>query len=147
MKSNKSDYLKYWRVIRYFVKAKYNITQAELDMILFLYSEQYFGKDKFQEFNNLLSWDIKRFNKMLKEGWIQVFRKRVGKHKTLYQLSDRAINMVRLIYNKLEGEEIAMKADNNPLFKRNVSYEDKVYRNMIKQMNAFIRQQRHRAPE
>lgn len=147
MKSNKSDYLKYWRVIRYFIKAKYKVSQADLDVILFLYSEQYFGKDKFEEFNNLLSWDKGRFNNLLRDGWIQVFRKRVGKHKTLYQLSDKAINMVRLIYNKLEGEEIAMKADNNPLFKRNVSYEDKVYRNMIKQMNAFIRQQRHRVPE
>jgi hypothetical protein len=147
MKSNKSDYLKYWRVIRYFVKAKYKVTQADLDVILFLYSEQYFGKEKFDEFNNLLSWDRGRFNRLLRDGWIHVFRKRVGKHKTLYQLSDKSINMVRLIYNKLEGEEIAMKADNNPLFKRNVSYEDKVYRNMIKEMNSFIRQQRHQSHE
>ena len=37
-----NDYLKYWRVIRYFIKAKYGLSQAELDVILFLKSEGYF---------------------------------------------------------------------------------------------------------
>ena len=32
------------------------------------------------------------------------------------------------------------------MFARNVSYTDKVYRNMIKEMNKFIRQQRHQLP-
>lgn len=36
-----SDYLKYWKVIRYFIKAKYKISTGELDMLLFLYSEKY----------------------------------------------------------------------------------------------------------
>ena len=37
-----NDYLKYWRVIRYFIKAKYGLSQAELDVILFLKSEGYY---------------------------------------------------------------------------------------------------------
>ena len=51
------DYLKYWRVIRYFVKRKYGLSQAELEMLLFLRTEQYFSKDDFDEFDELLSWD------------------------------------------------------------------------------------------
>ena len=39
-----NDYLKYWRVVRYFIKIKYGISTGELDMLLFLYSEKYFGK-------------------------------------------------------------------------------------------------------
>jgi len=34
-----NDYLKYWRVIRYFVKSKYGVTTSELDMLMFLYSD------------------------------------------------------------------------------------------------------------
>ena len=49
MKSTPSDYLKFWRVIRYYVKAKHQISQADLDIILFLYSEGYFGKEKFEQ--------------------------------------------------------------------------------------------------
>jgi len=70
-----SDYLKYWRVIRYFIKAKYGLSQADLDMLLFLYSEDYFSKDKFSEFDELLSWDVNRFDRLLRDGWIEVFRK------------------------------------------------------------------------
>ena len=61
-----NDYLKYWRVIRYFIKAKYKINTGELDVLLFLYSEKYFSKDKFNEFDELISWDVNRFNKQPK---------------------------------------------------------------------------------
>ena len=47
MKSNTDDYLKYWKVIRQYVKVKYELTQSDLDMLLFLYSEKYFDRAKF----------------------------------------------------------------------------------------------------
>jgi len=147
MKSIKDDYLKYWRVIRYFVKAKYGLSQAELDVILFLYSEKYFDKDKFGEFDQLLSWDLNRFNKLLRDGWICVFRKRMGKKKGLYELSLKANRLVHSIYRKLNGEEIPVDHSYNTMFAKNVSYSDKVYRNMIIEMNEFIRQQRRLPPE
>ena len=142
-----NDYLKYWRVIRYFVKAKYGLTTSELDVLLFLYSEKYFDKDKFDEFDELLSWDVKRFNRLLKDGWIQSFRKKVGNRRNVYQLSYKASRMVHSIYQKLNGEEIPVSNNTNPMFLRKVNYADKVYRNMIKEMNAFTRQQRHQTPE
>ncbi len=147
MKKTAPDYLKYWRVIRYFVKAKYKLSQADLDIILFLYSEKYFDKGKFDEFDELLSWDVKRFNRLLKDGWIQSFRKKVGNRRTVYQLSYKASRMVHSIYQKLNGEEIPVSNNHNPMFLRKVNYSDKVYRNMIKEMNAFTRQQRHQTPE
>ena len=58
-----SDYLKYWRVIRYFIKSKYKLSQGDLDILLFLYSEKYFSKEKFNEFDELLSWNVNRFDK------------------------------------------------------------------------------------
>jgi len=75
-KSPPQDYLKYWRVVRYFIKAKYGLTQADLDILLFLYSEKYFSKDKFDEFDELISWDEDRFDKLLRDGWLNVFRKK-----------------------------------------------------------------------
>ena len=47
------------------------------------------------------------------------------------------------MYNKLEGEEIPTSNTHNPMFAKNVCYSDKVYRNMIIEMNKFIKQQRH----
>ena len=143
----KSDYPKYWRVIRQFIKSKYGLTQADLDMLLFLYTEDYFSKDKFQEFNELLSWDVTRFDRLRRDKWIEVFRKHMGKRKALYTLSYKTKRMIDSLYKKLNGEEIPTSPSKNPMFKRNVKYSDKVYRNFIKEMNASIRQQRHHAPE
>ena len=47
------DYMKYWRVIRYWAKAKYKIGTPDIDMLFFLYSEQIFNKTKFKEFDCL----------------------------------------------------------------------------------------------
>lgn len=132
------DYLKYWRVIKKYVQTKHNLSSAEVDTLLFLHSENYFDRDKFQQFNEILSWDKQRFNKLLREGWIEVFRKRTGKYKSLYQLSYKATNLVQYIYRKLEGEE--MPTGNwNPMFKKGASYTDKVHRNMIIAMNKEIK--------
>ena len=141
------NYLKYWRVIRYWAKAKYGFTTPDLDMMLFLYSEDYFNKTKFKDFEEVMSWDINRFNSLLKEGWIHVWRKRSGKEATLYEVSFKGKIAINTIYKKLNGEEIAESPNINPLFKTNASYMDKVYRLKIIEMNNFIKQQRHLSPE
>jgi len=147
MKSNQDDYLKYWRVIRQFVKIKYGLTQSDLDILLFLYSEKYFDRGKFEEFDNLLGWDKQRFENLRQADWIVVFRKRMGARKAIYQLSIKSVRMIQSIYRKLSGEEIPVSSSNNKMFAKNVSYSDKVYRNMIIEMNKLIKQQRHQTRE
>jgi len=147
MKTPPDDYLKFWRVISYYFRAKHNLTPAELDTILFLYSEKYFDKARFDEFNELLSWDKRRFEILLRDNWISVFRKKTGTRRTVYELSNKGVNLCRDIYRKLNGEEIPTSLAQNSLFSKNVSYTDKVYRNMIKEMTAFTRRQRHQTPE
>jgi hypothetical protein len=139
--------MKYWRVIRYWAKAKYKVGTPDIDMLLFLYSEQIFNKTKFKEFEECMSWDEPRFHRLLNEGYIQVWRKRKGKETTLYCLSYTGKRMINTIYKKLNGEEIGETPRANPLFRHDASYTDKVYRNMIIEMNAFIKQQRHLSPE
>jgi len=139
----KSNYLKYWKVIRYFIKAKYGLSTADLDMLLFLYSEEYFDKGKFDEFNTLMGWNRETFERLRQEGWIEVFRKRHKRKRAIYCLSYKTKRIIKSIYNKLEGQEIPTDPSTNPMFLKNVSYSDKVYRNMIVEMNKLIRQQRH----
>ncbi len=142
-----NDYLKYWRVIRQYVKVKYGLTQSDLDVILFLNSEGYFNKDKFEEFDRILSWDVQRFDRLLRDGWIEVFRKRQGRIKGLYTLSYKAKRVATSIYKKLNGEEMPTSPSQNPMFLKNVSYTDRRYREAIINMNEFIKQQQHLAPE
>lgn len=138
----KSDYLKYWRVVNQYVKVRYNLSQGELDMLLFLYSEKYFKVTKFKEFEELMPWDKARFFRMVKNGWIENFRPGVRGVRAIYKLSFKAMRLVNSIYKKLEGEEIPETVCNNPMFKKKVRYTDKVYRNFIKEMNKANREAR-----
>jgi DNA-binding MarR family transcriptional regulator len=147
MKSDTDNYLKYWRVIREFVKVRYNLTQADLDMLLFLYSEKYFGQDKFKEYDLLLQWSTDRFHRLRKDGWIEKFRNQVAGRKALYRLTIKSTRMIQSVYRKLNGEEIPVSPSSNKIFRKNVPYTHKIYKDMIIEMNNTIKQQRHRAPE
>ena len=139
------DYMKYWRVVRYWAKAKYKIGTPDIDMLFFLYSEDIFTKAKFKEFEECMSWSEPRFHNLLKEGWVHKWRERRGKEATLYELSYKGRRLVTTLYQKLNGEAISETPQFNPLFRHDASYMDKVYRNMIIEMNKFTRQQRHSA--
>ena len=141
-----NDFLKYWRVIRQYVKIKYGLTQSDLDILLFLKSEGYFSKDKFKEFDKILSWEEHRFDRLLRDGWVEVFRKRKAKRKGLNSLSYKSKRVLTSIYKKLNGEELPTSPSQNPMFLKNTSYSNKMYRQAIENMNDFIRQQRHRVP-
>jgi hypothetical protein len=142
MKTLNNDYLKYWRVIRYYIMAKYNLCQNSLDILLFLNSEEYFSRKKFQEFNELLPWDRNRFDKLVADGWIDKFRDGPSQISKVYKLSYKAKRVITSIYKKLNGDEIPMSQCNNTMFAKNVRYTDKVYRNFMKQMNNYIREKK-----
>ena len=138
------NYLKYWRIIRYWAKAKYGFSVSDLDMMLFLYSENFFNKKTFYEYTEMMSWDKSRFNKLVKDGYIHLWRKGEGKEGDLYEVSYKGKRAISSIYAKLNGEEIGEDPRVNPLFKDDVKYMDKVYRNAISKLNKSIRQpQRH----
>jgi len=134
------DYMKYWRVIRYWVKATYGLTEAELDILFFLKTEPYFNKDKFKEFDKVLSWDKNRFDRMLRDGWIVVWRKRQGNKKTLYNISHKGKHVVNTVYKKLQGDDISMH--NSRMFNVNSKFTDNMYRQAIVKMNEELRKDR-----
>lgn len=141
------DYLKYYRVIRHYVCLKYKISYPDLEMLFFLHSEKYFSRKDFDKYNKIFSWEVYKFNRLLREGWIDKFRVHRSGNKAIYKVSQKGLRMLDSFYKKLAGEEIPESACNNPLFLKNISYTDRRYQKMIKEMNEFIRQQRHRAPE
>ena len=104
-------------------------------------------KMTFKDYNNLLSWDRHRFKRLLDNDWIEIFRPKTKRLKTMYSVTYKTQRMVDMVYKKLSGEEIPMSQTSNPMFAKNVSYNDQVYRNMIIEMNKTIRQQRRLSPE
>jgi hypothetical protein len=148
MKSNSKDYLKYWRVVKHYAKIRYELSQQDLEMLLFLKSEDYFTREKFVEYARTMSWDPKRLKKMIDAGWIEIFRPYKNFKKAIYKLSLKAKHVLNSIYRKLDGEEpITDNPDLNPLKRKRLTYANRMYSKEMDVMNEAILQRQHRAPE
>lgn len=142
------DYLKYFRIVRYWAKRTHGVGLADIEMLFFLYSEKLFKRTDFNEYEEIFSWDVNRFQALLSDGWISVWRKPKGSEASLYEVSYKGKRLMVSIYKKLSGEEkISETAQKNPIFKKDSPYTDKVYRRAIKEMNISTTQQQHHAQE
>jgi hypothetical protein len=142
------DYLKYFRIVRYWAKRTHGVGLADIEMLFFLYSERLFKRTDFNDYEEIFSWDVSRFEKLLRDGWISVWRKAKGSESALYEVSYKGKRLMVSIYKKLSGEEkISESPQRNPIFKKDSPYTDKVYRRVIKKMNKTTEQQRRHAQE
>ena len=73
--------------------------------------------------------------------------RKTRKEARLYEVTFKGKRAVNNIYKKLNGEAIAESAEINPIFKDDVRYMDKVYRNAILELNKSIKQQQRPALE
>ena len=130
-------FLKYHRVVRYYIKNKYEISGSELDMILFLYDENVFTKDVFNDFARTMSWDKSRFSQMVKDGLIRKWRDRKETQRSnLWELTIKAKRICNHMYKNLTRQEVISEDPyRNEIFKGK-SYMDKIYKDMIKKMNS-----------
>ena len=133
----KSDYLKYWRIVRIWAREKHGLSYSDLEMLLFLHSERLFNKSKFVEFNKIMSWDNVRWHRLYRDGWISKWRERMNGEASLYEVSLKGRNLIKAIYKKLEGEQtISESACANPMFqKRNSGYAMERDKKLIRKMN------------
>lgn len=140
-KTPKNDYLKYWSVVKYWAKRHYKLNNADLEMLLFLYTEGLFTRDQYNEYNNILTWDRERFYRLMNDGYIHVWRERGWAECNYYELTFKAKKMVSTIYKKLNGEEpISEHPNRNPMFRKNASFSDKTHAMAIKKFNQELRQ-------
>ena len=141
----KYDWLKYIRVARYWVKRNYGLSFPDLEMLLFLHGERLFKRSDFNEYEEIFSWDVKRFEKLLREGWIHVWRRTKASEPALYEVTRATRHLLDDFYKKLSGEELISETQrNNVIFKKNSPYTDKVYRRAIKRMNKETKARRQR---
>lgn len=131
------NFLKYWRVVKYYIKDKYKISSSELDMLLFLYDENVFTRKIFNSFSETMSWDKNRFSSMVESGYIKKWRDRKETQRsTLWELTLKSKRICNHLYKKLMQEEVISEDPyRNEIFKGK-SYMDKVYKNIIKKMNS-----------
>ncbi len=129
--------LKHYRIIRKWACKVNNLNDADLELIIYLDSLDLFTKQDFKTGVLTYSWDNRRWNRLLKEGWITVWRKRnrTTQKYNLYKISFKGKQLISRIYRiMLEEEEIPTTERSNLIMKRN-SYTDKVLSIAINKMN------------
>jgi|TARA_R110002049_G_scaffold94083_1_gene232084 hypothetical protein len=99
--------LKHYRIIRKWACKTCNLNDADLELLIYLDAIDFFTKDDFKKGTYSYSWDNRRWNRLLKEEWIKVWRKR--NHTTqkyhIYKVSTKCKQLISRMYRIMLGEE------------------------------------------
>ena len=101
-----------------------NIKDADLELLIYLDSIGYFTKDDFKKGTYSYSWDNRRWNRLLKEGWIVVWRERnrTTQKYNIYKVSFKCKQLISRMYRIMLGEEDIPEKDNNKTYSEKVLY-------------------------
>jgi hypothetical protein len=99
--------LKHYRIIRKWACKTCNIKEADLELLIYLNAIDLFTKDDFKKGTYSYSWDNRRWNRLLKEGWIKVWRERnrTTQKFNIYKVSVKCKQLISRMYRIMLGEE------------------------------------------
>lgn len=127
--------LKYYRIVRKWACKTYGLTDADLELMIYLDHKGRFTRNEFIDGVYTYSWDKKRWEKLRSSGWIEVWRhrNRTSIKYSIFKTSFKCSQLVSRIYRVLLGEEDIPTSDRS-VFYNNKSYTDKVYNKAIDDM-------------
>ncbi len=99
--------LKHYRIIRKWACKSYDLNDADLELLIYLEAISLFTKDDFKKGTYSYSWDNRRWNRLLKQGWITVWRKRnrTTQKYHIYKVSVKCKQLISRMYRIMLGEE------------------------------------------
>lgn len=129
--------LKHYRLIRKWACKTNEINDADLELLIFFDSIGHFTKKDYMEGRLTCSWDKHRWDRLLKDNWIVVWREfnRTTIKHNIYKTSFKCSHLITRVYKMMLGEEdIPETKTSSSIFKRK-SYTDKVLATSIKNFN------------
>ena len=129
--------LKHYRIIRRWACKNNNLNDAELELLIYLDCFGLFNKNDFKLGCYSYSWDNRRWNKLLKQGWIIVWRERnrTTQKYNIYKTSLKCQQLIKRIYRIMLGEEDIPTSTRRNIIMKGGSYMDKVLMTSIKNVN------------
>jgi hypothetical protein len=127
---------KHYRIIRKWACKNNNLNDADLELLMYLDALDMFTKQDFKIGTYAYSWDNRRWNRLLKEGWIVVWRQRnrTTQKYHIYKVSVKCKQLISRMYRIILGEEDIPTTRNNKIFDRR-TYTDKVLSTSILNLN------------
>ena len=98
-------FLKHYRIVRRWACKKTELNNADIELLIYFDCIGEFRKTDFEEGILTYSWDNRRWNKLLKQGWIVKWRGYNGSDKTysIYKISFRCKCLIQQIYRIMLG--------------------------------------------
>jgi hypothetical protein len=127
--------LKYYRLIRKWACKTYNLKDADLELLIYLDCKNRFTRNEFIDGSYTMSWDKNRWERLRRNGWIEVWRhrNRTTIKYSIYKTSFKCSQLISRIYRIMLGQE-DLPTSERSVFYENVSYTDKVYNKAIDDM-------------
>jgi len=129
--------LKHYRIIRKWACKNNNLTDADLEVLIYLDCMDLFSKYDFEQGVYSYSWDNRRWGRLLKDGWIVVWRhrNRTTQKYNIYKVSFKCKQLIMRMYRIMLGEDdIPTSARRNKLIAGD-KYTDKVMTKAIYNVN------------
>ena len=127
--------LKYYRLVRKWACKTYDLNDADLELLIYLDCKVRFTRNDFINGVYTMSWDKDRWERLRREGWIDVWRQRAGSQQkyAICPTPFKCKQLITRIYKVLLGEE-DLPTGSKSIFYKNKSYRDKVYNKSIDDM-------------
>jgi len=126
---------KYYRLVRKWACKTNELSDADLELLVYLDCKTRFTRNDFINGVYTISWDKDRWERLRRDGWIDVWRERSGSKQkyVIYTTSFKCKKLITRIYKILLGEE-DIPTGSKSIFYKNNSYRDKVYNKAIDDM-------------
>lgn len=126
---------KYYRLVRKWACKTYDINDADFELLVYLDCKDRFTREEFLNGTYTYSWDKDRWERLRRDGWIEVWRQRnrTTIKYSVFKVSQRTRRMITRVYSILLGYE-DMPIGPSSKFYKNKSYTDKVYNKAIDDM-------------
>jgi len=127
--------LKYYRLVRKWACKTYNLNDADLELLIYLDCKDRFTRQEFIDGVYTMSWDKNRWERLRREGWIEVWRhrNRTSIKYSIFKTSFKCSQLITRIYRILLAEE-DLPTSERSVFYKNISYTDKVFNKAIDDM-------------
>ena len=127
--------LKYYRLVRRWACKTYGMNDADLELLVYLDAKDQFTRHDFEQGVYTYTWDKKRWERLRREGWIEVWRQRnrTSIKYSIFKTSFKCHHLIMRIYRILLGEEDLPRSERN-VFYKNKTYTDKVMNKAIDDM-------------
>ncbi len=129
--------LKHYRIIRKWACKNYELNDADLELLIYFDCMDLFTREDFKIGTYSYSWDNRRWNRLLKEGWITVWRKhnRTTQKYNIYKVSFKCKQLISRMYRIMLGtEDIPTSLHRNKIMKGK-TYMDEVMITSINNVN------------